>query len=65
MNVAAVSSRNLISRLQADGWQCVRVSGSHHQFRHPTKKGTVTVPHPRKDLKRGTVRAILKASGLL
>jgi predicted RNA binding protein YcfA (HicA-like mRNA interferase family) len=58
------SRRELIRRLQIDGWQCVRVSGSHHQFRHPTKKGTVTVPHPRKDLKRGTLKAILKAAGL-
>nr|WP_255200394.1 type II toxin-antitoxin system HicA family toxin [Halomonas titanicae] len=43
----------------------VRVNGSHHHFRHPTKPGTVTVPHPKKDLKTGLVRAIRKSAGLL
>jgi predicted RNA binding protein YcfA (HicA-like mRNA interferase family) len=60
----AMSSRDLIKALQADGWTHVRTVGSHHHFRHPTKPGTVTVPHPRKDLKKGTLRAILKAAGL-
>lgn len=60
----AMSSRDLIQALQADGWAHVRTVGSHHHFRHPTKPGTVTVPHPKKDLKKGTLRAILKAAGL-
>jgi len=38
--------------------------GSHHQFAHPTKSGTVTVPHPKKDLGKGLVRAIRKQAGL-
>lgn len=29
--------------LEKDGWYCDRQRGSHRQFRHPTKKGTVTV----------------------
>jgi predicted RNA binding protein YcfA (HicA-like mRNA interferase family) len=63
--MASVSSRDLIKRLEADGWVCVRSKGSHRQFRHPTKPGPVTVPHPKKDLKPGTSRAILKAARLL
>lgn len=62
--MAAMSSRDLIKVLRADGWVHVRTVGSHHHFRHPTKLGTVTVPHPKKDLKQGTLRAILKAAGL-
>jgi predicted RNA binding protein YcfA (HicA-like mRNA interferase family) len=58
------SSRELIRKLETDGWSLVRVSGSHHHFRHPQKPGTVTVPHPVKTMKRGTQRAILKAAGL-
>jgi CRISPR-associated Cas5-like protein len=58
------SSKELIRRLEADGWLLVRVRGSHHHFRHPAKAGTVTVPHPTKDMKKGTLRAILKQAGL-
>ena len=57
------SSRDLIRRLKADGWEQVAVSGSHHQFRHPKKTGRVTVPHPRKDLPGPTVRSIFRQAG--
>jgi predicted RNA binding protein YcfA (HicA-like mRNA interferase family) len=50
--------------LQHDGWQVVRTRGSHHQLRHPTKPGLITVPHPRKDLGIGLVRAILRQAGI-
>jgi predicted RNA binding protein YcfA (HicA-like mRNA interferase family) len=49
--------------LEDAGWRQVRVSGSHHHFKHPEKKGLVTVPHPKKDLPIGTT-SILKAAGL-
>lgn len=29
--------------LEPDGWHLVRVKGSHRQFKHPTKPGTVTL----------------------
>jgi predicted RNA binding protein YcfA (HicA-like mRNA interferase family) len=54
----------LIKRLQADGWRLERTRGSHRQFVHPTKQGTVTVPHPEKDLGKGLVAAIRKQAGL-
>ncbi|MFI2817901.1 MULTISPECIES: type II toxin-antitoxin system HicA family toxin [Vreelandella] len=59
-----MNSRALIKQLEADGWALVRVKGSHHHFRHPTKPGTITVPHPKKDLKTGLVKAIRKSAGL-
>jgi predicted RNA binding protein YcfA (HicA-like mRNA interferase family) len=60
-----LSSRDIIRTLEADGWILDHVSGSHHIFRHPTKRGPVVVPHPRKALKRGTRRAGQKLAGLL
>lgn len=59
-----VDSRTVIQKIEADGWALVRVSGSHHQFRHPIKPGITTVPHPRKDLPKGTVRSIERQSGV-
>jgi predicted RNA binding protein YcfA (HicA-like mRNA interferase family) len=40
-----MSSREVIRRLVDRGWVLDRVKGSHHHFIHPTKPGTVTVPH--------------------
>lgn len=59
MNSAAV-----MRRLLDDGWREVRVTGSHHHFKHPNKPGLVTVPHPKKDLPRGTLRSIEKQAGI-
>ena len=59
-----MDSRELIKRLQQGGWALVRTKGSHHQFKHPTRAGLLTVPHPKRDLPIGTARAILKQAGL-
>jgi predicted RNA binding protein YcfA (HicA-like mRNA interferase family) len=59
-----MNSAKLIRMLEGDGWQLVRTTGSHHHFKHPEKKGLVTVPHPKKDLPIGTTSSILKAAGL-
>lgn len=58
------SSREVISLLKKDGWILVDVTGSHHQFKHPSKKGKVTVKHPDKDIPRRTLDSIEKQSGL-
>lgn len=59
-----MASAEIIKRLKADGWYLVHTVGSHHQFKHPSKLGKVTVPHPRKDLPIDTLRSILKQAGL-
>jgi predicted RNA binding protein YcfA (HicA-like mRNA interferase family) len=59
-----VNSREIIARLQADGWTEVAQSGSHKQFRHALRPGRVTVPHPTKDMKIGTLKLIEAQSGL-
>ena len=58
------SSRDTIRLLEKAGWREVRTTGSHHHFRHPKRPGTVTVPHPVKDLPPGTVRSIERQSGV-
>jgi predicted RNA binding protein YcfA (HicA-like mRNA interferase family) len=64
MPIRGLPSREVIARLEADGWRLARVKGDHHQYRHPIKKGTVTVPHPWKDIPIGTLRHIFKTAGL-
>lgn len=60
----AYSSREIIKAMQAAGWYEVHQVGSHKQFKHASRPGRVTVPHPKQDLPVGTVRAILKAAGI-
>jgi predicted RNA binding protein YcfA (HicA-like mRNA interferase family) len=57
-------SREIISALQRDGWVQVAQKGSHVQYKHPVKKGRVTVPHPARDIPIGTLKSIEKQSGL-
>ncbi len=59
-----VNSRDVMKTLRDDGWEVVNIRGSHHQFKHPTKAGKVTLPHPKKDLPLGTVRNIFKVAGI-
>ena len=57
--------RDLVRLLTADGWYLARTRGSHHQYRHPTKPGLVTVPGSGSDdLALGTVNSILKQAEL-
>jgi predicted RNA binding protein YcfA (HicA-like mRNA interferase family) len=57
--------KDLIKRMEQIGWQVVRVKGSHRQFRHPERPGTVTVAGKlNSDVPIGTLRAILKQAGL-
>lgn len=59
------SSREIINLLLNDGWfECNKITGSHHTFKHNIKKGKITVPHPKKDLPIGTVKSIIKQAQL-
>jgi len=58
------SSREVIQMLNADGWYLVGCTGDHHQFKHKTKKGKVTVTHPVKDIPIRTLKNIENQSGL-
>lgn len=59
-----MKSAAVIKALEADGWRRARQKGSHVQFMHPAKPGYVTVPHPVKDVKIGTLKSIERQSQL-
>ena len=59
-----MNSREFIKMLLREGWYLDRTNGSHHQFKHPTRKGRVTVIHPTKDFKIKTWNEMLKQAGL-
>jgi hypothetical protein len=59
------SSRDVLKMLLEDGWVEVNCTGAHHQFKHPTKKGKVTLRHPVKDIGIRDLKSIEKQSGLI
>ncbi|OQX33291.1 MAG: hypothetical protein B0D91_14760 [Oceanospirillales bacterium LUC14_002_19_P2] len=59
-----MKSAEIIRALEKQGWQRVRVKGSHHHFKHPDIPGLVTVPHPKREVPTGTLRSILKQANL-
>lgn len=57
--------RDVLKLLKEDGWYLVVTEGSHRQYKHPTKKGRVTVPgKSNDDLPIGTLNSILRQAGL-
>jgi predicted RNA binding protein YcfA (HicA-like mRNA interferase family) len=59
-----MNSRDVIKAIEAAGWRLKRVTGDHHHFNHPERPGLVTVPHPVKDIKIGTLKSIERQSGV-
>jgi predicted RNA binding protein YcfA (HicA-like mRNA interferase family) len=56
-------SRDIIRRLLREGFEEKSVNGSHHKFVHRLMRRMVIVPHPRRDIPEGTVRAIYRQAG--
>ncbi|WP_349263100.1 type II toxin-antitoxin system HicA family toxin [Longimicrobium sp.] len=57
--------RELIWLLEQDGWWLDRTRGSHRQFRHSRKSGTVTVAGKESvEMPIGTLNSVLKQAGL-
>ena len=59
-----MDSKAVIAMIEADGWFLVRIRGSHHHFKHPTKPGIVTVKHPDKDVPKGTLGSIRRQAAI-
>ena len=59
-----MKSAEIIKIIERDGWVKFHQKGSHCQFKHPTKKGRDTIPHPKKDLPLKTVSSIFKQANL-
>ena len=52
---------DILRIIENDGWFIVRQRGSHRQYKHLTKRGTVTVAgKPSLDVPEGTLNSILK-----
>ncbi|MFH1539403.1 MAG: type II toxin-antitoxin system HicA family toxin [bacterium] len=57
--------RDIMKLIESDGWYLVVTKGSHRQYKHPEKKGRVTIAgHPNDDLSPGTVNSVLKQAAL-
>ena len=57
--------REVEKMLLADGWYEVKIVGSHHQYKHPTKKGKITIPeHGGKDVDINIFKKNKKQSGI-
>ncbi len=59
-----MNSREIVRAIEQAGWIHVATKGDHWQFKHPSRPGRVTVPHPKRDLPIGTLRSIEKQSGV-
>lgn len=61
----AVTGKQVIKALAAEGWFVKRIRGSHHLLRHPTIPDAIPVPvHGNRPLKPGTLGNILRTAGL-
>ena len=56
--------REIENMIEKDGWYQVKPKGSHHQYKHPTKPGKVTIPEHGEDLNLDTLKSIMKQAGL-
>lgn len=60
-----MDSRKVIKIIKADDWYEIKSNaGDHKQFKHPVKKGRVTVVHRVKDIPIKTLISIEKQSGV-
>ena len=60
-----IKVRDLIQILERDGWSQIAQKGSHRQFKHPVKRGKVTVPGKlSEELPLGTWKSILRQAEL-
>ena len=61
-----ISGKKLCKILEENGWELVRIAGSHHVFAKQGETARIVVPvHANKEIKIGLLKAILKTAGLL
>jgi predicted RNA binding protein YcfA (HicA-like mRNA interferase family) len=61
----SLSGKELIKLLEKNGWNLLRVNGSHHIYGKPGSVVRLSVPvHGNKPLKTGLLRHLLKMAGL-
>jgi predicted RNA binding protein YcfA (HicA-like mRNA interferase family) len=63
--IPVITPAKAIKALERAGFKLERISGSHHHFKHPNDPTLfVSVPYHNKDIKTGTLAAIIKQTGL-
>jgi predicted RNA binding protein YcfA (HicA-like mRNA interferase family) len=58
-----MTATEILKLLRNDGWLVHEQSSSHLQLKHPSRKGRVTIPDQKGDLKRTAIHAIFKQTG--
>jgi predicted RNA binding protein YcfA (HicA-like mRNA interferase family) len=62
----SMSGKELAKLLEANGWNLLRIQGSHHIYGQAGNPARISVPiHRNQDMKIGLLRNLLKAAGLL
>ena len=57
--------REIVRLVEFDGWIMIGQEGSHRQYKHPAKRGKVTIAgHPGKDVSEAMISSILRQAGL-
>ncbi|MBI5356814.1 type II toxin-antitoxin system HicA family toxin [Candidatus Collierbacteria bacterium] len=64
MKLPSLRPREITRILNKAGFIEVRSAGSHRIFSHPNCEQNVAVPFHNRDLKMGTLRGIIKQSGM-
>lgn len=59
-----MNSRDVVKLLKSAGFSHVRTSGSHHWFWNETLKRGVSVVHPERDVKLGTLIGYERSTGV-
>ena len=62
--ILVMDSAQIIKKIKKDGWYKVAQKGSHIQFKHPYKRGRVTIKHPVKDVTMDNIKSMEKQSGV-
>jgi predicted RNA binding protein YcfA (HicA-like mRNA interferase family) len=62
----SMSGKELAKLLEANGWDLLRIQGSHHIYAQAGNPARISVPiHRNQDMKIGLLRNLLKTAGLL
>jgi predicted RNA binding protein YcfA (HicA-like mRNA interferase family) len=62
----SMSGKELAKLLEANGWNLLRIQGSHHIYGQAGNPARISVPiHRKQDMKIGLLRSLLKTAGLL
>ena len=57
-----MNHNDLVKAVEADGWYLVRQTGGHQQFKHPIKKGLVTIPL--NNIKKNIELSVFRQAGI-